>query len=341
MSYDSSMNINICKPCQDDSNETLADGWCRECDEYMCTTCFRHHCKSKFCKEHVLLEKKSTSPNSLNQSVEGLEKCKQHSKKSVKFYCAAHNMCGCSVCMIIEHKACDVVYIPQKAAEFESSKDVKSFEENLQKCSSQITACLSEIRNNIDANLNVHDQFTLDVQEFRDSLIDHVNQLAADICAESNELKDKSVQEQTELKSKTTVVQRNLQSMEESFKADKCQPNKLFVKFESLKNALEEISTTIRDLRKQNTTERYLFRKDSLIESVLDKCRSIGYIKFKNDEVDAGSDFILENAMPGNGKQSRGLKDLTQRVEFLQIDDDCLRYTHFGDSNGIFLVTPK
>jgi hypothetical protein len=44
----------LCEPCQEGNVSTQADGYCINCAENMCKTCYQSHLKLKLCRNHVL-----------------------------------------------------------------------------------------------------------------------------------------------------------------------------------------------------------------------------------------------------------------------------------------------
>ena len=268
----------ICKPCHDENKKTFANGWCKECEEYMCSTCFRHHCKSKFCKEHELLDAKPASAKHLCQSLDGLMKCQKHLNEFVKFYCVIHEACGCAACMVLEHKTCEVEYIPEKAVSGEESVEFKTIVEDIEGYNSEIKSCISEISRNKKGSENTHESFVSEVHIFREAIVSHVNKLAAEICVKSTEMKTRNIQQYTELLEEAEVIETEIEAMTRSIEAHKSQPNRLFVSMVDTKRSLKQISSKILDLQERNIEETYCFQKNSELESILLNCDKIGQI---------------------------------------------------------------
>ncbi|XP_060558617.1 E3 ubiquitin-protein ligase TRIM33-like [Ruditapes philippinarum] len=55
--YKSSEEYYECDPCITAGDHAEAEGFCTDCNEYLCSTCFRSHSRSKTSKYHVLLSK--------------------------------------------------------------------------------------------------------------------------------------------------------------------------------------------------------------------------------------------------------------------------------------------
>jgi hypothetical protein len=47
----------ICLPCDSDGLKEPAYGFCQDCQEHLCETCFKHHRRARPFKNHVLIDK--------------------------------------------------------------------------------------------------------------------------------------------------------------------------------------------------------------------------------------------------------------------------------------------
>ena len=110
----------LCQPCSDDGESVEADGFCQNCQEYLCGTCIKHHRKVILSKHHTILDKANMPTNVAPQGIKQLctETCHQHKLELIKYYCKDHDVVGCRNCMVIDHKTCEVDFIPDIAEEF-------------------------------------------------------------------------------------------------------------------------------------------------------------------------------------------------------------------------------
>ncbi|XP_060578250.1 uncharacterized protein LOC132735326, partial [Ruditapes philippinarum] len=114
----SKMNFKLyCIPCDTDGLKEPAHGFCQDCQEHLCKSCFKHHRRSRPSRNHVLLEKdamptQQTTVDDVNTDVI-TDKCTNHREKPLEFYCNHHKTVACYVCETLEHKQCKVDYIPE------------------------------------------------------------------------------------------------------------------------------------------------------------------------------------------------------------------------------------
>lgn len=112
--------IEHCEPCEEDGKTVETDGLCRECEQYMCRACFKHHLKGKFCKHHVFVDF-AKSEVKLKKNV---ELCAVHNE-TVKFYCKQHIEVGCGECMVMKHNGCTIEYIKDLAINVKKGEQLK------------------------------------------------------------------------------------------------------------------------------------------------------------------------------------------------------------------------
>ncbi|XP_060568982.1 uncharacterized protein LOC132727470 [Ruditapes philippinarum] len=110
-------NLNLyCITCDTDGLKEPAYGFCQDCQEHLCKSCFQHHRRSKLSRNHVLLDKdamptQQMAVDDVNAEVI-TDNCTNHRDKPLEFYCNNHKTVACYVCVTLEHKQCKVDYIP-------------------------------------------------------------------------------------------------------------------------------------------------------------------------------------------------------------------------------------
>ncbi|XP_060602493.1 uncharacterized protein LOC132755618 [Ruditapes philippinarum] len=113
----SKTNFNLyCITCDTDGLKEPAYGFCQDCQEHLCKSCFQHHRRSRLSRNHVLLDKdamptQQTTVDDVNADVI-TDNCTNHKDKPLEFYCNNHDTVACYVCVTLEHKQCKVDYIP-------------------------------------------------------------------------------------------------------------------------------------------------------------------------------------------------------------------------------------
>ncbi|XP_060561568.1 uncharacterized protein LOC132721306 [Ruditapes philippinarum] len=121
-----------CDPCCKDGIKLTAHGFCKNCMEHLCESCYKTHRKRAPCRNHVLLGKsqmpKTQSSGHLKVPKNDLTKqCRLHKGKLIEYICHDHNIFGCSPCITLNHRNCKVDYISDVSKEYISdvSKEYK------------------------------------------------------------------------------------------------------------------------------------------------------------------------------------------------------------------------
>ena len=140
-----------CIPCSRDDLDEPAEGYCQDCQEHLCKTCFQHHRRSRPSRDHVLLDKESMPSQPTNSDLNDdiiTNSCIIHRDKALEFYCNNHKSVACYVCMTLEHKQCKVDYIPDISRNVSTEfKDlVTKMEMLVRKCESNIKRAQSDTR---------------------------------------------------------------------------------------------------------------------------------------------------------------------------------------------------
>ncbi|XP_060579880.1 uncharacterized protein LOC132736706 [Ruditapes philippinarum] len=105
-----------CLPCDQDGLKAPAHGFCQDCHEHLCKTCFEQHTRPKPSRNHILLDKDAMplQPITFDINVDPItDTCTKHRDKQLDFYCNNHEVVLCYVCATLEHKQCKVDYIPE------------------------------------------------------------------------------------------------------------------------------------------------------------------------------------------------------------------------------------
>lgn len=58
--------------------------------------------------------------------------CPTHSDKVIEFYCQTHSSILCGVCVVLDHRRCEVDYIPGISVGYKESTDYRQFKDDLE-----------------------------------------------------------------------------------------------------------------------------------------------------------------------------------------------------------------
>ncbi|XP_060551913.1 E3 ubiquitin-protein ligase TRIM33-like, partial [Ruditapes philippinarum] len=203
-----SENISVlfCEPCEVENSKTSANGACRECKEHMCATCFRHHLKSKQCRNHVLLSLEEFSSLTLDCGSEDVIKCKKHDDENIKFYCRSHDVVGCGDCIVLEHTLCKPEYIKDLAKTFADEDVHKSIVKRVEDLRKMKSDYEQEIEKSKEEIGKMNEKALKDIREFRREINTCLDEAEANLLSE---MKKKSKENTAKLEE----IENGLQSL--------------------------------------------------------------------------------------------------------------------------------
>ena len=107
----------ICDPCSEKNKRLVAEKYCSDCEEKLCTECAEWHMRCMEYRSHLVIELSSIEPRippscKLN--------CEMHADSQIDYFCSQHDVVCCRTCLSDSHSSCESV-LPLDFA----SKDVQ------------------------------------------------------------------------------------------------------------------------------------------------------------------------------------------------------------------------
>ena len=150
-----------CEPCDESRGKNIkVKGFCKNCNQYLCTECHTVHGRLMATKGHVI-QTGTDMPPSMADKPPRYELCDDHPKRLKDQFCYHHGALICSMCCSASHSMCD-------------TKSVEDTCKHIQ---------LSEVDNLCDANKNYKSQlskFFSSVDKHGSKLIDQRQTLLKD-----------------------------------------------------------------------------------------------------------------------------------------------------------------
>ncbi|XP_053401123.1 E3 ubiquitin-protein ligase TRIM33-like [Mercenaria mercenaria] len=133
-----------CQPCQQDGLNVPAHGYCQDCAEHLCDSCYQTHRKPAPCRHHVLLDKSKMPMSQSHNQHDLIEECRWHSGNLIEYFCHQHHAFGCSACITFGHRKhptsgfipcisrnCKVDYIPYVCDKYVTCNEYKLLVDSL------------------------------------------------------------------------------------------------------------------------------------------------------------------------------------------------------------------
>ena len=136
----------ICDPCSEKNKTRIAEKYCSNCEEKLCTKCAQWHLRCKAFKSHHVIDLSSVGSRIPPSSKIN---CEIHTDVQIDHFCSQHDVVCCRVCLSDSHRSCESV-LPLDSA----SKDVKNsslLSDTLEE-QDYMTETLQKIEENRDEN---------------------------------------------------------------------------------------------------------------------------------------------------------------------------------------------
>ncbi|XP_060602582.1 E3 ubiquitin-protein ligase TRIM33-like [Ruditapes philippinarum] len=261
----------ICLPCDSDGLKERAYGFCQDCQEHLCETCYKHHRRARPFKNHVLIDKESmpkTRVNAPTKSEDTADFCTKHQDKPLEFYCRDHTSVACYVCVTLEHKQCNVDYIPDVSGNLsdEMADILEQMESLITKCKSNVEY-VSKAAQNLDQS---HAKVVEDIKAFRKEINECLERMETQILKEANIIvKNEKCKQETveaaclEITKELECSHSLLRSLQEQNKQ-----NKLFIEIKNAGKSLPILTDKEKNILHANTTNICIkfTRNESLID---------------------------------------------------------------------------
>ncbi|XP_052779596.1 uncharacterized protein LOC128216923 [Mya arenaria] len=142
-----------CEPCLSDGRTRSVEGFCMECDEYLCQSCLDAHRILRMSKTHHVKRGEDIPKKKPNKNAQysAESSCHVHTDSKITSFCKSHKQLCCDQCVILGHKVCtDVKAIGDYSQEFVNSEDYKTAFQMLKDLQSAYTAKKKEASMNLE-----------------------------------------------------------------------------------------------------------------------------------------------------------------------------------------------
>ncbi|XP_053400427.1 uncharacterized protein LOC128557262 [Mercenaria mercenaria] len=282
-----------CQPCDEEGPRRPAYGYCTDCQEHLCETCFKVHKKHKLSKHHILLDNESmpktlqlsSTSDHTSMSADFRTPCPKHKREMIKFYCHDHKTLLCSVCVTLEHTvtSCKVNYIPDISAKVINSKEYHDILKVIDNITDQCHKMLEDVKKMTgNSNSSLADVLA-DIKTFRKEINQRLDELERQV-----EDAAKAIQQENAKNLKTTEttcddVTKSLKTMFDSIKHlnTSKQADRLFMELKSAEKMIRYYENTIQHISAYDV-EEYNFKPNEIISTLLET--SLGTLTKKTNK---------------------------------------------------------
>lgn len=297
----------LCEPCEGDKVNTPASGFCNECEEFMCNSCFRQHLRGKLCRHHTCSE------TCLRRNARYMV-CKQHEEKTIKFFCRIHEAVGCEVCMEIGHKACNSEYIKDLSDNFQQNEGYKTFMRRIDQLISDRKEFEKEILENEDDNKSMLGKALWDIKQFRLDINEYLDKVETDIISEAKNVMGENETLLIKLKNDCTVISTKLEEITNKLNSELYKENACFIHTVECKPKVSECELAIADM-KLKPIKKFEFVCDQQLRSIITSEQKLGTMTISTS-------VVSNQSTKGASDKTKSQRNANENVECIYKRED-------------------
>ena len=238
----------ICDPCSEKNKRLVAEKYCSDCEEKLCTECAEWHLWCKVFRSHHVIDLSSVGSRIPPSSKIN---CEIHTDVQIDYFCSQHDVVCCRACLSDSHRSCESV-LPLDFA----SKDVKisSLLSDTLKEQDNMTETLSKMSENRDENRKllkqkkslIIKQISAAKSKVLKYLDDIEERLITEVASVQEKNEEKINREKHEICQLTSILKDNKQELE--FLKDHGSNNQLFLTLRKQITNIQKTENKIHDM---------------------------------------------------------------------------------------------
>jgi hypothetical protein len=267
----------FCDPCKNDGQSLSVEGYCVDCEEYLCKDCYKVHCRPSITRHHVLEGKDNMPKEKVSKPVT----CTIHAEKLVEYYCETHEEICCSFCHTLSHKRCEnVKRIDDSLSEIDLKKEFEKLQENTKLLRNDVNITQYVVETSLKAISINHDKARNEMSSVRQGVREHLDEIESRLDKKLKEIRDEDERKITSHKNTCDAICFDANTIE-SYVQPKISRNRALDAFVTLKRAQSKIRVdhvNLEKIRMDNKIKRYSFTPDKEVTKLTYKPFTFGNI---------------------------------------------------------------
>lgn len=273
----------LCEPCAEDNKEESVEGFCIDCQEYLCDNCFKYHCIPRLTKKHKLLDKSKMPKRKVERDVSTV--CQKHIGEEMNHYCKDHDVIGCYSCLFPEHNSCSgTCWLTEAADDVETSRIYKEFFDRVSKTEEEFEKLEKSACQNYQESIS-----------YCTAAITHIKECQKQINAQF----EKVTKEVNEIGQKDSTTIERIQKISEGAKAElnhlkedlklleqTKQSKQLFIVINRARHNQDFLEERLRGLKTENNIKKYKFVESDNLGALLENRSVLGSLIYHAESVD-------------------------------------------------------
>jgi len=249
-----------------------ASAYCVDCRIYLCPSCEGQHKKYPTFKDHRLLTGKkmpSFFPTQHGTSTDDLNKCPDHQKEEIKFFCTDHDTVCCTVCTTLHHNGCEIKYIPDICKDYAKSADYKNQTANIKSSETITLNSLQDIDNGFKKVDQLSSSQVEKLRKFKALIIAYLDQREKELLNEIQVNRDQDLATLKQLQTSATTIKSELSKALTNVKLHEDNSNDLFIATKRAQALVNKLNSALQDITSKTKYQEYDLQRDPLVETLL------------------------------------------------------------------------
>ncbi|XP_053394426.1 E3 ubiquitin-protein ligase TRIM33-like isoform X1 [Mercenaria mercenaria] len=270
----------FCEPCASESTHVEANGYCKNCEEFLCSTCFASHRRVRLTKNHILLDKSSMpkQQKSVNKESDCKVNCTKHPKEIIIYFCASHDEVGCHICMSSKHSKCVNEYIPDIA---DGTKDGSEYKDLLKELDDiEIEAVRKETKATTNKQITEQSYSAAirSICEFRKDINADLDQLQHILSEEAMQVKKEEEMSMDSIIKECHLIMKNASTYKNEMKSDAIENPHAFVMMKLYKTEIKTHQKKMSEYESIKEAKTVSFKPNNSIRNI----NELGKLVFVN-----------------------------------------------------------
>ena len=285
-----------CQPCDRQDQDQEAFGFCQDCDEHLCQSCYEHHKKATPCRHHVLLDKHAMpkiqqnfstiapgeSGNHDNHDDDLISPCTKHKKTMIKFYCQHHKELLCIECKTQEHngRPCKVDYIPDISDTVGGSHELKEVVQHMDSLIQESANIKKKYQKQTDNSIESLNKALTEITKYRKEINERIDKLQSQVENKVKSLKQEKAKFLKNIETRCDDVSQSVNILSNNIKQNNLpnDANKLFIDLQVAKLEIKQHETSIKHMLKDDI-EVLHFQPNVEISTFLQNQTTLGQLE--------------------------------------------------------------
>ena len=174
----------FCEVCFETRNQNIKhEGFCNECNQFLCGECLRVHRKLQGTRGHVI-RRGDDMPKSMADKPPTFDYCEVHQRFPKDQFCGSHKTLLCSQCVPLQHNDCPVESV-HDACKGVSSSEIDALYETVSEFKTNLSSVVTQLDRNVTDLGQQKVNLLQNAQDLKDKGIAKIEKLFQEITSET------------------------------------------------------------------------------------------------------------------------------------------------------------